>query len=135
MRWIRDFAARWHDPEFIKRELRSLLTDDFRRVDHRRLIGVPGEIGPEEYVEQQMSFSEVGAGRPTVELLGVLDTRGERCVAMRSRIVYPDGAATEMITVRTFDAAVKKCARLVIFDWDDVTSALDELERQASAVS
>jgi len=54
---------------------------------------------------------------------------------MRSRIVWPDGAATELITVRTFDAAVKKCARLTIFDSDDVTAAVDELDRQASAVS
>lgn len=134
MRWVRDFAARWHDPSFIARELRSLLTDDFVRVDHRRLVGVPGAVGPEEYVEQQMSFSEVGTERPTVELFGVLGTRGDRCVAMRSRVVYPDGAASDMITVRTFDAAVRKCARLVIFDAEDVESALAELERQASAL-
>jgi hypothetical protein len=40
-----------------------------------------------------------------------------------------------MITVRTFDAAAEKWARLVIFDPDDVELALEELDRQASSVS
>ena len=134
VRWIYDFASRWHDPDFIKRGLRPLLTDDFVRVDHRRLVGVPGAVGPDEYVQQQKSFAEADSERPTVEVLGVLGTRGDRCVAMRSRIVYPDGAASDMITVRTFDAPVERCARLVIFDSEDVELALEELERQATAL-
>jgi len=128
-RWVREFVARWREPDFIARELRTLLTDDFVRVDHRRLVGVPGAVGPDEYVEQQLSFAEPGTERPTPELLGVLGTRGNRCVATRSRVVYLNGTASDMITVRAFDAAVEKCARLVIFDADEVDSALQELDR------
>ncbi|MGI9610062.1 MAG: hypothetical protein ACR2NL_07185 [Acidimicrobiia bacterium] len=129
VRWCRNFAARWHDPDFIARELRQLLTDDFVRVDHRRLVGVPGEVGPDEYVEQQMSFSGSGSERPTVEILSVLGTRGDRCVAIRSRIAYPTGGEIALVSVRSFDDAVEKCSRLVIFDADDVESAQAELDR------
>jgi hypothetical protein len=122
-------VARWREADFIVRELRPLLTDDFVRVDHRRLVGVPGAVGPDEYVEQQLSFAEPGTERPTPQLLGVLGTRGNRCIATRSRLVYPNGTASDMITVRAFDAAVERCARLVIFDADDIESALVELDR------
>lgn len=129
VQFVMNFARRWGEPGFIEHELPSLLTDDFERQDRRRLVGVPGRVGRSEYLRQQQTFFDLGSGRPTIERQEILATRGERLVASRSIIVYPNGSETPLVVLRRLDPTCERCELLILFD--NVGEALRELTRLA----
>ena len=133
LRFVHGFADRWGDPDFFDNELADMLTGDFVREDRRRLVGVPGEVGKAEYVEQQKVFAKLGHGSATLDIVDELGTRGERWAATRGRIQYGDGLAIEVLAVWQLDLALARGERLVVFDSDDIVAALTEIDRLHAA--
>lgn len=129
LRFVHCFADRWGDPEFFDHELADMLTDGFVREDRRRLVGVPGEVGRAEYIEQQKVFAKLGHGNAVLDIVDELGTRGERLAATRGRIQYGDGVTIEVLAVWQLDVSLERGERLVVFDSDDAAAALTEIDR------
>ena len=106
-----------------------MLTDDFERQDRRRLVGVPGSVGRAEYLRQQQTFFDLGSGRPKIVPIEFLATRGERLIAGRVSIAYPDGSETQLASVHRLNVACDKCELLIIFDPEGIDEVMAELER------
>lgn len=103
------------------------MADDFVRVDRRRVVAVPNS-DRDDWFESLQAYWNLGKGAPSFRVAEVLAVRGERLVLFRGRIEYIDGTATEMLIVNAL-AVEMRPLRSVMFDVDDLESALAELDR------
>ena len=122
-----DFA-RMGDRRWVESEMLASFADDFVRDDRRRLLSFEATTA-QDLVDVALAWFEVDAGRPSFEPVAVLAVRGDRLALVRWRVVFGNGFVSEMLGVQQFDELIERHERLVVFDVDDVDSALAELDR------
>lgn len=113
--------------------LLNSLTDDFRRDDRRRLIGLPDQ-GPAGFVDGIRSFFELGFGQPTFSVVRVMAVRGERLALTHVRIEFPGGETMEWLTLVQLAADLERMEVEVDFDLEDNAAALAELDLMHAAL-
>lgn len=102
--------------------------DGFVIEDRRRVVSHPdGDAAG--LVERFRMMSELGMGIPKIEVPEVIAVRGERLAAVRIAVSF-DGAAARMdsIGVIKFDPSITRMERIVQFDHDDMSAALELLD-------
>lgn len=114
-------------------EMRDAVTDDFRREDRRRLVGLP-DNGAEGFVDGIEALFELGRGTPTFSVVQIVATRGQRLALAHNRIEYPDGIAIELLSLVQLAADLGRMEIEIDFDVDDVEAALAELDRLHAAI-
>jgi len=132
---LHEQAAVWHRPEYLASEAADQLTDDFVREDRRRLVGVPGLVDGPTFIEQQWAWLELGHGPHSFHVDEVIGQRSDRWVVVRLRIAFEDDYAVEVLVVWQYDKAVVRLERMIVFDADDVDSALGELDRLSGGIA
>lgn len=120
------------DPEFLARNLDEIYTLDFVREDRRRLVGAP-TANREEFVQQLRGWHGISHGPPQFSVEEIVAVRGERCILIRARVLYAD-TWSEFLSVGRIDAD-DRTDRSVLFDPDDIESAIAELDRMFAEIS
>jgi hypothetical protein len=111
--------------EFEK--FRERFADDFVRDDRRRIVTLPSAT-LEDFIGSIRAYWQIGAGAPTFSVAEVIAVRGDRLVLFRTRVEFSDGSATEFLSLDEYDHQMRT-KRIISFDVDDRSAALDELER------
>ena len=109
-----------------------MFAEGFLREDRRHFITVP-TVGVEGLLESFRAYWDLGVGAPTFVVAEVHAVRGERLVLFRGRAEFAEGQATESLVLVMFSSEMK-VARTVLFDLDDLDSALAELERMHAEI-
>ena len=124
--------ATWRDPEAMAAAWEDHHSDNFVRVDRRRLVASP-DADRAGHLEGQLLWFGFGDGQPVfgAEIIAV---RGDRLALVRASVSYSDRQGREALSVVTYDAQVDKATRHVHFDLDDLDAALAELDRQHAEV-
>ena len=122
--------AAW-DAGFANRDwdaMRSMCVDDHEYVDHRRVVGGDVRIGADESVAGTRGLVDFGA--VSFESIAVA-VRGEH-LAVSRELVRTTDMEVEVLQFTELDAGGRFQRRLV-FDPDDVTSAIRELDDRYAA--
>ena len=129
---IRLGLTTWHEPASMKAAWNEHHSEDFVRIDRRRLIAGP-DADRRQHLENQLLWFELGDGQPTfgVEILAV---RGERLALCRASVGYANQEGREALSVVTYDRSVEKATKHIHFDLDDLDSAIAELDRQHAEI-
>ena len=103
--------------------------DGFVIEDRRRVVSHPdGDAAV--LAERFRMMNELGMGTPDINVPEVVAVRGERLAAVRIAVTFDGGAARmDSIGVVRFDPTVTRMERIVQFDHDDASAAINELDR------
>ena len=115
-------------------ELRSLLAPNFVREDHRALVGMPTVDG-DGWIEQLLTFFDLGFGSPTFRLSEVVAVRGERLALYWIEITFGDGIVDRRLGIAQYDASVELVERYVSFDDQDVDQAIVALDEMSARLA
>lgn len=124
--------ATWRDPETMVAAWEEHHSDDFVRVDRRRLVASPN-ADRATHLEGQLMWFEFGDGQPVFGA-EILAARGDRLALVRASVGYANRQGREALSVVTYDARVEKTIRHVHFDLDGQEAALAELDRQHTQI-
>jgi hypothetical protein len=125
VRRMRLFLRDRMSPESLRTRGRGDLTDDFQRLDRRKLVAMP-ETGPDGFISQMLAWFETGGGAPTFNLDEVIENSGERLVLCRVRVLFPSGQASELLQIFGFDDTVERLELVIAYDVEDVDRATAE---------
>ncbi len=82
---------------------------------------------PDQLFDSLLMYWDVGAGPPTFSVPEFVAVRVDRAVLFRSRVACDDGKSTESLVAMVYSPERKR-ARAVMFEPDDLDSALAELD-------
>jgi hypothetical protein len=97
------------------------------REDRRRVVGAPTTRTLAEFVEQATTWLALSDSTPTFSIESVVAVRGERCALIRCRVAFGDMATEFLNAFRNATTGETQIA--VLFDLDDMESAVAELDR------
>ena len=106
---------------------RSIITEDFVRLDRRAGVAAPDAHGPEELAEALYAWFDVGMDRLEAVPLAV---RGERLALFRVEFRAEDGRNVLFVSVWETDD-FGRFVRAVHFDEHALADAVDELDARA----
>jgi hypothetical protein len=126
-------ATRRMDPEWLRTSGRESFADDFRRLDRRRLVGMP-ETDRDGFIAQLLAWFETGQGTPSFRTDEVIETSGDRLVLCRIGVSYPSGDTSEFLQIYCYDEQVERLQLVIAYDVDDLDAARAEFAEIASEV-
>ena len=105
-----------------------MVTRDFVRFDHRRVVAQP-PVGARAWVAGLFEWEKLTGEWPVFELIEVVAVRGDRTCA--SHWVVRAGALAEMefLVVNASDQKGERFATIHFFDPEDIDAAVAELDR------
>lgn len=121
-RFLTHFAPRDWDA------LASLMTDDFRHDDRRRVVGSGVRIGREKTISDLQEIAELW---PTTVKSTVIATRGERLVLTKIEFSARDQGTDPFVNDAYLVVETTSDGRMeaaVVFDVDELDAAFDELD-------
>ncbi|MFW2336057.1 hypothetical protein [Ilumatobacter sp.] len=116
-----------NDRDFVAREGETMVSPDFVRYDHRRVVAQP-PAGPKDWVAGLFAWEEITGEWPTYELSEILAVRGDRTCACRWVMHFGDFEA-EYVVVNASDRAGERFATIRFYDPEDIDEAMAELDR------
>jgi hypothetical protein len=116
-----------NDRDFVAREGETMVSPDFVRYDHRRVVAQPA-VGPKEWVAGLFAWEEITGEWPTYELSEILAVRGDRTCACRWVMHFGDFEA-EYVVVNASDGTGERFATIRFYDPEDIDEAMAELDR------
>lgn len=119
------------DPESLRTRGRDGFTDDFQRLDRRKLVAMP-ETGRDGFILQLLAWFETGQGAPSFHTDEVIETWGERLVLCRIGVSFPSDQTSEFLQIYRFDEAVERLELVIAYDVDDIDAAKREFAEVAA---
>lgn len=117
-----------NDRDFVVRQGETMVTRDFVRVDHRRVIAQP-PVGARAWVAGLFEWEKLTGEWPVYELTKVLAVRGDRTSASHWVVRAGDLAEMEFIVVNASDRTGERFAAIHFYDPEDIDAAVAELDR------
>ena len=106
--------------------LAETVADSFSGIDHRRVVNAGIQDGRDAVIRDLQVSAEVGF---TISMVSAMAIRGERLVLARVRASGPDPESIQddALNIVEIDAN-NRIAAVVVFDLDDLTAAIAELD-------